>query len=270
MAETTGADWGDTTHPPLSARFPDIAGKSVLITGGGSGIGAALTEGFLVQGAKVAFLDIANADVFCDQLEKSHGSRPLFRHCDVADTSAMRSAIGEITAQNGPVEILINCAANDKRHTTQEVTEEFWAWSMDINLKAYFFAAQTVLESMKTAGAGIIINFSSVAYMMGLAGFPCYAAANAGIVSLTHSLAREFGGNGIRVNAIAPGLVLTPRQKELWLTPDGVADHVANQCLPQPLMPDDLVGPALFLASDASRMMTGQTLIVDGGLIARA
>lgn len=270
MSEIKRDDWGGTPRPPLSARFLDISGKSVLITGGGSGIGAALTAGFLAQGANVAFLDIADSDALCDQLEKDHGVRPLLRHCDVADTGAMQLAITDVAAQNGPIEILINCAANDQRHTTEEVTEEFWAWSMDINLKAYFFAAQTVLGPMKENGAGVIINFSSVAYMMGLAGFPLYAAANAGIVSLTHSLAREFGDSGVRVNAIAPGLVLTPRQKDLWLTPEGVAAHVANQCLPQPLMPDDLVGPALFLASDASRMMTGQTLIVDGGLIARA
>ncbi len=270
MAESQGNDWGDAPRSPLLARFPDIAGKSVLITGGGSGIGAALTEGFLAQGAKVAFLDIIDGDEFCSRLGDTYGTRPLFWHCDVADTAALQSAIKAAAAENGPIEILINCAANDQRHTTEEVTEAFWAWSLDINLKAYFFAAQTVVGPMKAAGAGVIINFSSVAYMMGLAGFPCYTAANAGIVSLTHSLAREFGGNGIRVNAIAPGLVLTPRQKQLWLTPEGVAAHVANQCLPQPLMPDDLAGTALFLASDASRMMTGQTLIVDGGLMARA
>ena len=268
---TSDADkWGEVTRPPISARFDDIGGKSVLITGGGSGIGGALTEGFLKQGAKVAFLDIADGDALCDRLEQDHGSRPMFLQCDVGDTPAMRAAVDAVGAQNGPVDILINCAANDRRHATRDVTEEFWQWSMDINLKSYFFTAQTALGPMQAMGSGVIINFSSVAYMMGLAGFPCYSAANAGIVALTHSLAREFGGHGIRVNAIAPGLVLTPRQKQLWLTPDSVAAHVANQCLPQPLVPDDLVGAALFLASDASRMITGQTLIVDGGLIARA
>jgi len=270
MAQTERKEWGDAPRSPLSARFPDIAGKSVLITGGGSGIGAALTQGFVMQGANVAFLDIADAGTLCDQLEQDHGTRPLFQLCDVTDTPAMRTAVDAVAAQNGPVDILINCAANDQRHATGDVTEEFWKWSLDINLKSYFFTAQTVLGPMQANGAGVIINFSSVAYMMGLAGFPCYSAANAGIVALTHSLAREFGGSGIRVNAIAPGLVLTPRQKELWLTPESVSTHVANQCLPQPLVPEDLVGAALFLASDASRMMTGQTLIVDGGLIARA
>ncbi len=267
MGET---EWGDVARPKMSARFPDIAGKSVLITGGGSGIGAALSEGFLTQGARVAFLDILDAGAFCDRLETDHGVRPVFRRCDVTDTGAMHAAIDAIAARNGPVEVLINCAANDQRHTTEEVTEAFWEWSMDINLKAYFFAAQKVVGPMKAAHAGVIINFSSLAYMMGMAGFPCYTAANAGIVSLTHSLAREFGGAGIRVNAIAPGLVLTPRQKRLWLTPEGVAAHLRSQCLPHPLVPEDLVGPALFLAGDASRMMTGQTLIVDGGVIARA
>ncbi len=270
MAPTATDKWGEAPRQPSSARFPDITGRSVLITGGGSGIGAALTEGFLAQGAKVAFLDITPADALCDRLGREYGGRPLFQNCDVTDIAAMRAAMAVVAAQNGPVEILINCAANDQRHATPEVTEEFWTWSMDINLKAYFFAAQTVVGAMQAAGAGVIINFSSVAYMMGMAGFPCYTAANAGIVSLTHSLAREFGGDGIRVNAIAPGLVLTPRQKQLWLTPEGVAEHLGKQCLPQALVPEDLVGAALFLASDCSRMMTGQTLIVDGGLVARA
>ena len=270
MSANGNDDWGESPRPPLLAKFPDIAGKSVLITGGASGIGAALTGGFLAQGARVGFLDIADGQALSDRLEKDHGHRALFHHCDITDTAAMRAAIGAVAAQNGPIEVLVNCAANDQRHKTEEVTGEFWTWSMDINLKAYFFAAQAVLGPMKSAHSGVIINFSSVAYMMGLAGFPCYAAANAGIVSLTHSLAREYGGHGIRVNAIAPGLVLTRRQKDLWLTPESVAEHVANQCLPQPLVPDDLVGPALFLASDAARMMTSQTLIVDGGLMARA
>jgi len=259
--------------PPLKLEVL-LAGrmenKVVIVTGGGSGIGAALTKGFLAQGARVAFLDVVDAQGLCDHLEKDHGVRPLYQQCDITDTDALRRAIGVVAAQNGAVEVLVNCAANDQRHATQEVTEAFWEWSMDINLKAYFFAAQAVLEPMKAARSGVIVNFSSIAYMMGLAGFPCYAAANAGIVSLTHSLAREYGAHGIRVNAIAPGLVLTPRQKDLWLTPKAVAEHVGNQCIPQALVPADLVGPALFLASDAARMVTSQTLIVDGGLIARA
>ncbi len=270
MQTTDANEWGERARPPLSVRFPELAGKSVLITGGASGIGAAVAEGFVMQGARVAILDKLRSHELCDMLAERYGSRPYGLCCDVTDTPALRSAIAAAASENGGVDVLINCAANDQRHGTGEVTEEFWNWSMGVNLKAYFFAAQAVLDDMVNAGSGVIINFSSVAYMMGMAGFPCYTAANAGIVSLTHSLAREFGNRGVRVNAIAPGMVLTPRQKDLWLTPEAVAEHVRNQCLDEPLLPDDLVGPALFLASDASRMMTGQTLVVDGGLIARA
>jgi len=149
------------------------------------------------------------------------------------------------------------------------VDEAFWDRSLAINLKAYFFAAQASISQMKTNGGGTIINFSSVAYMAGMAGFPTYTSANAAIVSLTQSLAREFGHSGIRVNAAAPGMVVTPRKMDLWLTDESISNQLANQCLPEALLPEDIVGAVLFLASGASRMMTGQTLIVDGGFIAR-
>ena len=140
---------------------------------------------------------------------------------------------------------------------------------MAINLKAYFFAAQTAISQMKSNGGGAIINFSSVAYMAGMAGFPAYTSSNAAIVSLTQTLAREFGRDGVRVNALAPGMVITPRQMDLWLTDEGISKQLENQCLPQALIPEDVVGSVLFLASSASSMMTGQTLVVDGGFVAR-
>lgn len=263
-------EWGETQRPPLPASFHDLAGKSVFITGGGSGIGAAITEAFVAQGAKVAFADISDATAFCDTVEQRHGTRPLFLSCDVSNVDALRDTLAAAAAQNGAIQILVNNAANDQRHTTEEVDEAFWDRSMAINLKAYFFACQTVIGPMRDRGGGAIINFSSVSYMSGMSGFPCYTTSNAGIVSLTHSLAREFGRSGIRVNAVAPGMVLTARQKQLWLTPESVAAHLENQCLPQALVPEDIVGAVLFLASDASRMMTGQTMIVDGGFVARS
>ena len=260
--------WGETERPQLPVTFADIAGASVFITGGGSGIGAALTGGFLAQGARVAFVQRSDGAAFCDEMEAKHNSRPLFIPCDITDITQLKAAVETASDAHGAVRVLINNAANDTRHTTEDVTEEFWRWSSDINLKSYFFACQAVIAGMREQGGGAIINFSSISYMVGMADMPIYTASNAAIASLSHSLAREFGGDNIRVNSIAPGQVLTDRQKKLWLTPESVAEHVAKQCLPQVLVPDDIVGTALFLASGASRMMTGQCLVVDGGIVA--
>ena len=247
--------------------FPDLNGKSVFITGGGSGIGAALTEGFLRQGAKVAFVQRSDATAFCDTMQTATGHRPLFLPCDITDIAALRQAIADAAAAHGPIAVLVNNAANDARHTTAEVTPEYWDAAMAINLKCYFFAAQAVIPAMKAAGGGAIINFSSISYMMGLGDYPAYTTANSGINGLTRSLAREFGRDRIRVNAMAPGWVLTQRQKDLWVTPEGLAAHVARQCLKDTMEPEDIVGGVLFLASNASRMMTGQALVIDGGVV---
>jgi NAD(P)-dependent dehydrogenase (short-subunit alcohol dehydrogenase family) len=199
-------------------------------------------------------------------MEKATGNRPLFIQCDITDIPALQTAIAQAAAAHGPITTLVNNAANDKRHTTAEVTEDFFTWMMDINLKAYFFAAQAVVAGMKAAGGGAIINFSSISYMMGNAGYPLYTAANSAINGLSRSLAREFGPDRIRVNALAPGWVLTQKQKDLWVTPEGLAAHVARQCLQETLAPEDIVGGVLFLASDGAKMMTGQALVIDGGV----
>jgi len=248
-------------------RFPDLDGASVFLTGGGSGIGAALTEGFLRQGARVAFVQRSDASGFVDEMERTTGNRPLFLPCDVTDTAALKAAIAAASEAQGDISVLVNNAANDTRHKTLEVDESFWDWSIAINLKAYFFAAQAVIPAMRRRGGGSIVNFSSISYMMGNAGYPVYTAANSGITGLTRSLAREFGPDRIRVNALAPGWVLTDRQKELWVTPEALAAHLDRQCLPDALAPADIVGGALFLASGASRMMTGQALVIDGGVV---
>ncbi len=252
-----------TDHPV----FPDLRGQSVFITGGGSGIGAALTEGFLRQGAKVAFVQRSDAGDFCDRMEKATGNRPLFIACDITDTPALQAAIAQAAAAHGPVRVLVNNAANDERHKTPDVTVDYWDAAMAINLRCYFFAAQAVIPGMQAAGGGSIINFSSISYMMGLGDYAAYTTANSGINGLTRSLAREFGKDRIRVNAVAPGWVLTERQKDLWVTPEGLAAHVAKQCLKDTMEPEDVVGGVLFLASDASRMMTGQALVIDGGVV---
>jgi galactose dehydrogenase len=247
--------------------YPDLDGASVFITGGGSGIGAALTEGFLRQGARVAFVQRSDASAFVEEMAAATGNRPLFLPCDITDVSALRSAISAASEANGAVSVLVNNAANDQRHATHEVDEAYWDRSIAINLKAYFFAAQAVIPGMQARGGGSIINFSSISYMMGNAGYPVYTAANSGINGLTRSLAREFGPDRIRVNALAPGWVLTQKQKDKWVTPEGLAAHLDRQCLKDALEPEDIVGGCLFLAASASRMMTGQALVIDGGVV---
>lgn len=250
-----------------TATFHDLAGKSVFITGGGSGIGAYLTEGFLKQGSNVTFVQRSDSTAFCDEMEEQHGKRPKFIQCDITQIDDLKNAINTASNTFGPVSILVNNAANDKRHATEEVTEDFWDWSQAINLKAYFFACQAAIEGMRAVGGGSIVNFSSVSYMMGNAGYPSYVTANSGINGMTRALAREFGPEKIRVNALAPGWVLTDKQKELWADPESLADHMARQCLKEHLEPQDVVDATLFLASNTSRMMTGQALVVDGGVV---
>lgn len=247
--------------------YPDLRDTSVFITGGGSGIGASLTDGFLAQGAKVAFVGRSDATAFVDDMAARHGRRPLFLQGDITDTVKLRSVIQEASEAHGPITTLVNNAANDKRHLTSEIDDEFWDRMISVNLKAYFFACQAVIPGMKKAGGGSIINFSSISYMMGNAGYPIYTTANSGINGLTRSLAREFGLDRIRVNALAPGWVLTQKQKALWVTEEGLRAHLDRQCLKDALGPDDIIGGALFLASASSRMMTGQTLVIDGGVV---
>lgn len=250
-----------------SATFPDLMGASVLVTGGGSGIGASLTEGFLRQGAKVAFVQRSDAAPFVDEMAEATGNRPLFLQCDVTDIPALTRRFAQAADAHGPITALVNNAANDKRHKTLEVDEEFYDWSQSINLKSYFFSCQAVIPGMQATEGGSIINFSSISYMMGNAGYPIYAAANAGINGMTRSLAREFGPDRIRVNSLMPGWVLTDKQMDKWATPEGLAAHMDRMCLKQHLKPDDIVGPTLFLASNVSGAMTGQAMVVDGGVV---
>ncbi len=247
--------------------YPDLKGASVFITGGGSGIGAGLTEAFLRQGAQVAFVQRSDAQVFCDEMEQTTGNRPLFIACDITDPENLRAAINQAAETHGPVRVLVNNAANDQRHTLADVTAEFMDWALAINFKSYVFAAQAVIPAMQAMGGGTIINITSISYMMGNAGYPIYTSANSALNGLTRSLAREFGADRIRVNALAPGWVMTPKQLDHWVTPEGLAAHLARQCLPDTLEPADIAGGVLFLASDASRAMTGQALVIDGGVV---
>ncbi len=252
-----------------SARFPDLDGASVLITGGGSGIGAALTEGFLRQGSRVAFLDIAEAEskALAGRLAAETGNAPLFIRCDLRDIEALRAGVKEAAAKNGPATVLVNNAAYDERHDIADVTVEFWEENQAINIRPHFFAAQAVFEGMKAAGRGSIINFTSTSFLINHPDMPSYTAAKAGIIGLTKGLAGRLGPHGIRVNAIAPGWVMTERQRTRWVTEEALSAHVGKQCIRREMVPDDMVGPVLFLASDASAMLTAQTMIVDGGYL---
>lgn len=252
-----------------SARFADLEGASVLITGGGSGIGARLTEGFALQGARVAFIDIADAEsrALCDRLGNATGNRPLHLKADLRDVEALRDAAAQAARAHGPPTVLVNNAGRDDRHAAEEVTAEAWDGNMAINLRPHFFTIQAVVPGMKQAGGGSIINFTSTSFMLNMGDMPAYTAAKAGIIGLTKSMAGRYGRDNIRVNAIAPGWVITERQRKLWVKGDNLDSHVARQAIPKMMLPDDMVGPCLFLASDASAMLTAQTLIVDGGLL---
>lgn len=243
--------------------FPDIAGKSVFITGGGNGIGATLTDAFLAQGAKVAFIGRSDASEFVAQMAEKHGVSPLFIQGDITDTDGLFAAIDAANAAHGPAQILVNNAAFDMRYDADKITPQIWDEMTAVNLKAYFFACQKVAERMVQGGA--IVNFSSISYMMGAPRLVPYTTSNAGIMGMTRSLAREWGGRGIRVNALAPGWVLTDRQEREWATPDTLEAHLDNQALKTIMRPKDVVGGTLFLASDAAAMMTGQVIAIDGG-----
>ncbi|GAB4553906.1 MAG: SDR family oxidoreductase [Ruegeria sp.] len=248
------------------ATFHDLDGASVFITGGGSGVGAALTDGFLAQGAKVAFIGRSDASAFVEEMRVKHGRAPLFLQGDMTDTALLHETMTKAAEAHGPLNVLVNNAANDKRHSLEETTTEFWDWMIAVNLKAYYFACQQAARQMAENG-GSIINFSSISYMMGNAGYPIYTTANAGITGMTRSLARELGPKNIRVNALAPGWVLTQKQLDMWATPEDLAAHMERQCLKEHLSPDDMIAPTLFLASTASRAMTGQCMVVDGGVV---
>ncbi len=249
----------------MPATFHDLKDNSVFITGGGSGIGAALTRGFLEQGARVTFVGRSDYSEFAASLADETGNAPLFVQCDVTDTDALKSAIDAAADAHGPVTTLVNNAADDMRYDALEITEETWDAQQAVNLKAYFFACQKVASMMKTAGGGSIINFSSISYMFGAANMVPYVAANAGIVGMSRGLAREWGPDGIRVNAVAPGWVLTEKQLEKWATDENLEAYKQRQCLTDFMKPEDIVGTVLFLASDISRMMTSQSLVIDAG-----
>jgi NAD(P)-dependent dehydrogenase (short-subunit alcohol dehydrogenase family) len=252
----------------MAAIYPDLEGKSVLVTGGASGIGASIVRAFARQKAKVGFLDIARepAVKLVGELTAA-GANVHFEHCDLTDIAALRGAIGRVREKNGPIGVLVNNAAHDERHATLEVTPEYWDDRIAVNLKHQFFAAQAVLPDMKDAREGAIINFGSVSWMIGQGGMAAYTASKSGILGLTRSLARDFGPFNIRVNAIAPGWIMTERQLEKWVTPEAEAEIMKSQCLKRKLYPDDISRVVVFLASEEAGACTNQQYVVDGGWV---
>lgn len=251
-----------------TSQFPDLGNRGVLVTGGGSGIGAALVEGFLRQGARVAFIDIAEeaSRSLSERLASETGQRPEYFAADLRNVSASKSAAEAAIASLGSIHVLVNNAARDDRQALEDVTEASWDESLSVNLRHLFFMSQTVAPHMRRAGGGSIINFSSIAFMLNMPEIPAYATAKAGIVGLTKSLAGKLGPDNIRVNAVLPGMIVTERQRRLWLSDEAIAQMQERQCLKRMLIAEDLVGPCLFLASDCSAAMTAQTMIIDGGV----
>lgn len=248
-----------------SAVYPSLKGRVVVVTGGGSGIGSAITEGFARQGAKVVFLDVAEADSKALAASLSDLSpAPEFRLCDLTDLAAVKAEFEAIAAAHGPVEVLVNNAANDDRHSLGEVTPEYWDNRIAVNLRHLFFCAQAVAPAMQAKGQGVILNLGSISWHLGLPDLALYETAKAGIEGMTRALARELGADGVRVACIVPGNVKTPRQMK-WYTPEGEAEIVAAQCLKGRIEPKDIAAMAMFLASDDARFVTGHEYFVDAG-----
>jgi len=249
------------------ANYPSLKGKRVLVTGGGTGIGAAIVSALAEQGAVVAFVDIARqaSEQLCERIVAAGWSAPLFRYCDLRDIPSLQSIIAELAAQIGDFDVLVNNAANDERHNLEDVTQEYWDNRIAINQRPSFFAVQAVAPGMKKKKAGSIINFSSISWHTSSGGFPVYTTAKAAVLGLTRGLARDLGVHHIRVNTVTPGWVMTERQIALWLDEKGKEDIARNQCLPGDLLPWHLARMVLFLAADDSAMCTAQEFIVDAG-----
>lgn len=245
------------------ATYPSLRGRTVFVTGGASGIGATFVQAFHDQGCKVAFVDLDEAAGTA--LSAKLGAASWFRRCDVTDAGALQGAIGAAAAALGPITVLINNVANDTREVAAEVTPEVWRKGLAVNLDPTFIASSAVYPMMKAAGGGSIVNLSSINAILGPGDLPTYSAAKGAINSLSKSLAHAWGVDRIRVNVLSPGWVVTPRQLELWLTPQAEADWSKLVALKDRIMPDDIARAALFLASDDSRMMTGQNMVVDAG-----
>lgn len=250
------------------ASYPSLVDRTVLITGGATGIGATLVEQFAAQGARVGFLDIdRDAGEALAQKLSDAAHPPLFAAADLTEIHELDDALDQVREHFGPITVLLNNAANDVRHSIEETTPLSWDKGIAVNLRHQFFAAKKVLPDMKAEGGGSIVNFGSISWMLKQGGMPVYTAAKAAVQGLTRSLARDLGPFNIRVNTLVPGWVMTPKQLRLWVDDNARADIARGQCINQPLLPEHIARMALFLASDDSAMCTAQDYIVDGGWV---
>lgn len=250
------------------ARYPSLAGRIVLVTGGGSGIGETIVRRFAEQGSRVAFFDIAEEPsrrLVAELAEEGHAVH--YERVDLTNVEEIQSGVARVRAALGPIGILVNNAANDDRHKLDEVTSAYWDWSIGVNLKHQFFCAQAVHHDMAALGGGAIINMSSISYLMGATDNDAYLSAKSAVIGLTRGLARELGPANIRVNSVLPGWIITERQRRLWLDADGEKRIMERQCLKRQLGADDVARPVLFLASAEAAGCTSQSFIVDGGWI---
>lgn len=248
-----------------TANYSDLSGKTVLVSGGATGIGRAIVEGFVRQGSRVAFLDID--EVAGSELEAAFPEGAIkFYRCDVTNTENLADAATAARSAIGPISVLVNNAASDMRHRLDDVDSETWDRLVAINLKHQFFMTQVVRSDLVET-SGSVVNLSSISWRRGVVGLPVYLACKAGVEGLTRALARELGPQGVRANAILPGMVLTPRQLDLWLTPETMEEGLAHQCLKYHVQASDVADTAVFLASSSARCITSQTVVVDGGWI---
>ena len=249
------------------AQYPSLRDRVVFVTGGASGIGAAEVEHFAAQGARVAFVDVADApaQALAERLRAEGHPKPFYQTCDITDPAALRRAIADAAARLGPVAVLVNNAANDQRHRWEDMTPEYWDERMAVNLKHQFFAIQAVAPMMREAGGGSIVNFGSISWHLGQGGMPAYTTAKAAVEGLTRGMARDLGPDNIRVNCVIPGWVMTERQVTLWLTPEAEAELMRAQFLKRKVMPEDVARLVLWLAADDSRLCSGHLWFADGG-----
>jgi NAD(P)-dependent dehydrogenase (short-subunit alcohol dehydrogenase family) len=249
------------------ASYPSLRDRAVFVSGGATGIGEAVVTQFAMQGARVAFVDIADAaaTALVARITAAGCAPPFFQHCDLRDIEALRAAITTASDRVGPITVLVNNAARDDRHKWEDVTVEYWNERQAVNLRHQFFAIQAVAPMMRAAGGGSIVNFGSISWRNRQGGMPAYTTAKAGVEGLTFGMSRDLGPDNIRVNCVVPGWVMTERQVALWLTPEAEATLMERQSLKQKLMPNDLARMVLWLAADDSRMCTGQVWVVDGG-----
>ncbi len=249
------------------AIYPSLKDRVVFITGGASGIGAEHVRQFAAQGAHVAFVDIADdaASELLSSIERTGHKVPIYQHCDLTDIPALQRSIEAVAQRLGPITVLVNNAANDQRHNYADVTVAYWDERQAVNLRHQFFAIQAVAPMMRAAGGGSIVNFGSISWHVNTGGMPAYTTAKAAVEGLTKGMARDLGGDRIRVNCVIPGWVMTERQIKLWLTPEGEKNLLQLQCLKEKLQAADLTRMVLWLASDDSRLCTGQLWVVDAG-----